>query len=183
MKKFLIVIDMQNDFIGGVLGSKEAIAIVPRVKKKIDEYVDRGDTIIFTQDTHQPSYRTQTKTIEEKTVPEHCVHLTRGWEIVDELDVKNIPHRDVFKSTFGYPWNHERTISDAYISGENVYIEIVGVCTDICVVSNALILRTLMPEANITVDVSCCAGTSPEAHAAALKTMKSCLINIIGEEE
>lgn len=168
MKKTLIVIDMQNDFISGSLGTPEAQAIVPNVKKKIEEYKARGDEIIFTRDTHQNNYL---ETNEGKHLPvEHCIEGTHGWQIAEGLEVPNCSYID--KPTFG--WMHW-----AHHAFEEV--EILGLCTDICVVSNALILKAMYPETNITVDASCCAGVTPESHKAALTTMKMCQINVIGE--
>ena len=168
--KTLIVIDMQNDFISGSLGTKEAQAIVPNVKKKIEEYKSRGDEIIFTQDTHYENYL---ETNEGKHLPvEHCIVNTNGWEIADGLEVEKCQY--IHKPTFGWmhwDWND-------YSFKE---VELVGLCTDICVVSNALILKAQFPNANITVDASCCAGVTPEKHKAALEVMKSCQINVIGE--
>ena len=169
MKKTLIVIDMQNDFIDGALGTKEAQAIVPNVKKKIEEYKARGDEIIFTRDTHFSNYL---ETNEGKHLPvEHFIEGTHGWQIRDELFTEPMPIVD--KPTFGnLHWK-------SFFDFEEV--ELVGLCTDICVVSNALILKAMYPEANITVDASCCAGVTPESHQAALTTMKMCQINVIGE--
>ena len=166
--KTLIAIDMQNDFITGSLGTKEAQAIVPNVKKKIREYKSRGDRVIFTKDTHSGNYL---QTNEGKHLPiEHCIKGTYGWDIADGLG--NPGDQCITKDTFGYPdWKY-------YDFDE---IEIVGLCTDICVVSNALMLKTTFPESNITVDASCCAGVTPESHQAALTTMKMCQINVIGE--
>ena len=169
MKKTLIVIDMQNDFIDGALGTKEAQAIVPKVKKKIEEYDARGDLVVFTRDTHQNDYL---DTNEGKHLPvEHCIEGTYGWQISSELDWE--PRPTVDKPTFGnLNWK-------TFFDFEEV--ELVGLCTDICVVSNALILKAMYPEINITVDASCCAGVTPESHKAALTTMKMCQINVIGE--
>ena len=170
MKKTLIVIDMQNDFISGSLGSKEAQAIVPNVKKKIEEYKARGDEIIFTQDTHYADYL---ETNEGKHLPvKHCITNTYGWEIADGLEIEKCQH--IYKPTFG--WMHWDWRDCSFEE-----VEIVGLCTDICVVSNALILKATYPNANITVDASCCAGVTPESHQAALTTMKMCQINVIGE--
>ena len=166
--KTLIVIDMQNDFISGSLGTKEAQAIVPNVKKKIEEYKARGDDIIFTRDTHYDDYL---ETNEGKHLPvKHCIKGTYGWQIADGLDVEGSSH--INKLTFG--WSHW-----GYCGFKEV--ELVGLCTDICVVSNALILKALYPEIKITVDANCCAGVTPESHQAALTTMKMCQINVIGE--
>ena len=168
MKKTLIVVDMQNDFIDGALGTAEAQAIVPNVKKKIEEYVVRGDDVIFTRDTHAMNYL---ETNEGKHLPvKHCIYGTRGWRIADELDMPNCTYID--KPTFGWiHWNKH----------DFEEIEIIGLCTDICVVSNALILKATFPNIDITVDASCCAGATPESHKAALMTMKMCQINVIGE--
>jgi len=167
--KALIVVDMQNDFISGSLGTKEAQAIVPNVKKKIEEYIARGDEVIFTRDTHSVDYLS---TNEGKHLPvEHCINGTYGWLVADEVNYPECTH--INKKTFGYTlWDYE---------GDFEEIEIVGLCTDICVVSNALILKATFPEINITVDASCCAGVTPESHQAALTTMKMCQINVIGE--
>lgn len=166
--KTLIVIDMQNDFIDGSLGTKEAQLIVPKVKKKIREYKTRGDRVIFTKDTHDEQYL---KTNEGKHLPyEHCIKGTYGWDIADGLGNPGDECKE--KHTFGYKdW--------ALYDCEE--IELVGLCTDICVVSNALILKAMYPDSIITVDASCCAGTSIEAHNAALSVMKSCQIEIINE--
>ena len=167
--KTLIVIDMQNDFISGSLGTKEAQAIVPNVKKKIEEYKARGDEIIFTRDTHQSDYL---ETNEGKHLPiKHCINGTYGWIIADEVNYPEYKH--INKRTFGYTfWNYEEEFEE---------IELVGLCTDVCVISNALILKAQFPKINITVDASCCAGVTPEKHKAALEVMKSCQINVIGE--
>lgn len=185
MKKTLIVIDMQNDFIDGALGTPEAQAIVPNVKKKIEEYKARGDKIIFTRDTHNDDYL---ETNEGKHLPVvHCIENTYGWEISKELDV-SIADFIINKPTFGYvEWvdylSEFHMKDDDYIMEEIVpdTIELAGLCTDICVVSNALILKAIYPETAITIDASCCAGVTPESHRAALTTMKMCQINVINE--
>lgn len=172
--KILIVVDCQNDFITGVLGSPEAQAIVENVKAKIIEYRSDGHHVYFTRDTHYSDYM---MTQEGKKLPvPHCLHNTHGWAIVDGLDSAHRWETDyINKPTFGYlDW-------DKRLSSNITSIEIVGVCTDICVVSNALILKAAFPEAEITVDASCCAGVTPEKHKAALEVMKSCQINVIGE--
>ena len=166
MKKTLIVVDMQNDFIDEALGTKEAVAIVPNVKKKIEEYAANGDGIIFTRDTHSEDYL---ETPEGKKLPvKHCIKGTHGWEIADGLYVEGCKIID--KPNFGWPdWKNE--------SLEKV--EIIGLCTDICVVSNALIIKASFPDAEVSVDASCCAGVTPETHDAALATMKMCQIDIL----
>ncbi len=162
--KTLIVIDMQNDFIDGSLGTKEAVAIVPKVKAKIQEYAQKGYEIIFTRDTHGENYL---DTPEGKKLPVvHCVKGTQGWEIADGLYVEGAEIID--KPSFGYTgWGNKHFDE----------IELVGLCTDICVVSNALILKTLFPNAAISIDSACCAGVTPETHEAALATMRMCQID------
>ena len=169
--KTLIVVDMQFDFTYGPLGTKEARDIIPRVRKKIEEYHKCGDRIIFTRDTHEFNYL---ETHEGNNLPiPHCIKRTNGWEIVDGIYIPGCLY--VNKCTFGWPhWDSMLTDPE---------IEIVGLCTDICVISNALILRSLYPESDITVDASCCAGTTPWNHRSALSVMKSCQINIINEKE
>ncbi len=168
MKKTLIVVDMQKDFIDGALGTKEAVAIVENVKKKIAEYQAKGDEIIFTRDTHQTDYL---NTNEGKHLPvEHCIEGTDGWKIWDGLEVSGAVYID--KPTFGY-------LNWADYNLEEV--EIVGLCTDICVVSNALIIKATFPEIKVSVDASCCAGVTPQSHAAALITMKMCQVEVTGE--
>lgn len=172
--KTLIVIDMQKDFIDGAFGTKEAVEIVPRVKQKIAEYVSRGDEIIFTRDTHFENYL---NIHEGKNLPvPHCIKGTEGWEIPSDIDIPECEHID--KITFGYTaWDFAPADSN-HIVRDFDEIEIIGLCTDICVVSNALILRALYPENEITVDASCCAGTTPKMHERALDVMRSCQIKI-----
>lgn len=169
MKRTLIVIDMQNDFVSGSLKNDAAQAIISNIKKKIEEYLSRGDEVIFTRDTHKTDYL---ETNEGKHLPvEHCIYGTHGWLVVDKLSHPECRH--INKTTFGYRhWEYEGDFED---------IELVGTCTGICVVSNALILKAQFPNANITVDASCCACVTPESHKAALTTMKMCQINVIGE--
>ena len=165
MKKTLIVVDMQNDFIDMALGTKEAVAIVPKVKEKIQEYVKNGDEIVFTRDTHSETYL---QTPEGKKLPvEHCIKGTKGWQIAEGIYVEGCKIID--KPNFGWPhWNEEH-LED---------VEIIGLCTDICVVSNALIIKATFPDTNVKVDSNCCAGVTVETHEAALKTMAMCQIEI-----
>lgn len=165
--KTLIVVDMQNDFIDGSLGTKEAQAIVPNVKKKIEKYIANGDRVIFTQDTHEKNYL---QTNEGRNLPvEHCMAGTHGWMIFEEVDVPDCDH--IRKPTFGYlDWDKKYSFDDD--------IELVGVCTGICVISNALILKAMFPEVQISVDANCCACVTPQSHDAALQTMKMCQINV-----
>lgn len=169
MRKTLIVIDMQKDFIDGSLGTKEAVFIVDKVKEKIKQYKENGDQIIYTRDTHPENYL---ETREGKYLPVvHCIKGSEGWLIPEELRVEGCEVID--KPSFGYTGWEKYNFEE---------IEIIGLCTDICVVSNALILKALYPEIKITVDASCCAGVTQESHKAALLTMKMCQIEIRGEE-
>lgn len=166
MKKTLLVIDMQNDFIDMALGTKEAVAIVPAVKAKIEAYKKAGDEIIYTRDTHEENYL-QTAEGQKLPVP-HCIRNTKGWEIADGLYTEGAKIID--KPNFGWPlWDREDLES----------VEIIGLCTDICVVSNALIIKATFPDIPVTVDSRCCAGVTPESHEAALLTMKMCQIDVI----
>lgn len=162
----LIVIDMQNDFIDGSLGTSEAVAIVDNVKAKIKEYADKGEQIIYTRDTHQDNYM---ETNEGKHLPVvHCIENTDGWQIREGLYVEGA--EIINKPSFGY------TGWDNYNFEE---VELIGLCTDICVVSNALIIKALFPEIKVSVDSSCCAGVTVESHNAAIKTMQMCQIEIL----
>lgn len=166
MKKTLIVVDMQKDFIDGTLGTKEAVAIVENVKNKIAQYKAAGDEIIFTRDTHQENYM---ETNEGRNLPVvHCVEGTEGWQIAPELEVEGAIY--INKPSFGYMNWKDYNLEE---------VELVGLCTDICVVSNALIIKATYPEINVSVDAKCCAGVSPETHAAALATMRCCQVKVI----
>lgn len=172
--KLLIVVDMQNDFIDGALGTKEAVGIVDKVKDKIFEYKCNYDPIIFTRDTHGNSYL---ETQEGKNLPVvHCIYGTHGWEITDKLNTE--PFETINKESFGSIYLAEY-IKHKYPTVKE--IELVGLCTDICVISNAMILKAKFPETLITVDASCCAGVTPESHRNALAAMKMCQINVINE--
>ena len=178
MKKLLVVVDMQNDFITGALGTKEAENIVPKVADKILNW--EGD-IIFTRDTHNEDYL---HTKEGLRLPkEHCIKETNGWEISDEIDEALISTfadsiLRVDKSTFG-----STAIPELIRHCNYDYIELVGLCTDVCVVSNALLLRANFPEMSIAVDASCCAGITPEGHEAALAVMNRCQIDIYESDD
>ena len=181
MKKILIIIDMQNDFITGDLSVENGLDVVHRITDQIDSSYD---SIILTQDTHFDFGDDYYNTIEGSNLPSHCVYLSDGWKIVDdivkEINDWRIPYVTVSKETFGsisvLPEAIERNIISDYT---DLVIEICGVCTDICVVSNALILRSIFPQSRIIVDAGCCAGTSDEAHNAALTVMRNCLIDVI----
>lgn len=167
--KTLIVVDMQKDFIDGSLGTKEAVAIVPNVVKKIEEYRANGDQIIFTRDTHQENYL---ETQEGKHLPVvHCIEGTEGWQVSKALEVAE-NDLVINKVTFGHVWSREM------IQGDE--IELVGLCTDICVISNALGIKAVLPEKPIKVDASCCAGVTQASHNNALEAMKVCQIEVIG---
>lgn len=181
MTKLLVVVDMQNDFITGPLGTPEAQAIVDSVREKIEDYRRNGDFIVFTQDTHfEKRYPT---TVEGTHLPIlHCVKGTKGWQIFDGLFSEGAQEHVVVKSSFGLQyWCQRMNVLWGRMCG-GFYpgiIEVVGVCTDICVITNAMALKTDYPGAEVYVDASCCAGTSPEMHEAALDVMQSCHINII----
>lgn len=168
--KVLAVIDMQNDFIDGALGTPEAAAIVPKVKQKIQEALAAGSMLVFTRDTHYENYR---NTQEGRNLPVvHCVFYTKGWEISSELPTQGAKLID--KPAFGSLELAE------YIAGiPNLEeVELVGLCTDICVISNAMILKARLPEVPVAVDSACCAGVTPESHENALKAMAMCQIQI-----
>ena len=173
MKKLLIVVDMQNDFIDGSLGTKEAQAIVPKVIDKIKNW--EGE-IIVTQDTHYDNYL---ETREGKYLPvKHCIKGTIGHKVNEDIFDALLKHNRNFaylnKITFG------STALPEIIKGQNFkHIELIGLCTDICVVSNAMLLKAHYPEINIAVDASCCAGVTPEKHQAALEVMRSCQIEVV----
>lgn len=173
MKKILVVVDMQKDFVDGALGSKEAVAIVPNVVKKIEEF---DGEIFVTYDTHFENYM---DTNEGKNLPvPHCIKGTEGWELNKEVmdALNNKAYTTVEKITFGsvdLPGLVGKVAGD-----EEFSVELVGLCTDICVVSNALLLKANFPEMNIAVDATCCAGVTPESHEAALTTMKMCQIEV-----
>ncbi len=174
MKKILIVVDMQNDFVDGALGTKEAVNIVPKVVEKINEF--DGD-IFVTYDTHFEDYL---ESGEGKKLPvPHCIKGTDGWQLNEQVAtaLKSKKHTVVEKITFGSTALPKMIESVA--NGEKISLELMGLCTDICVVSNALILKAHFPEANISVSADCVAGVTPESHAAAIKTMAMCQIEII----
>jgi len=176
MKKCLIVVDMQNDFITGTLGSAQARKIVSSVRAKIETYKKERYPVLFTRDTHHGNYL---NTQEGRRLPVvHCVDGTEGHAITSELEPSGC---DIFdKTTFGSLALAEHLAETA---GDADEIELCGLCSDICVVSNALILKARLPETTVTVDSRCCAGVTEESHRAALLTMKMCQVNVTGEEE
>jgi nicotinamidase/pyrazinamidase len=186
MRKILVVIDMQKDFIDGSLGTKEAVAIVPNVISKMKEYA--AEDIFATRDTHEEDYL---NTQEGRLLPvRHCIKGTDGWQL--QPDIAKLLREDhiVDKPTFGSVELAQRIMSciaregccwsdyDGATKEKGLEITLVGLCTDICVVSNALLLKAFMPEVPIKVVASCCAGVTPEKHEAALETMRSCQIAI-----
>ena len=173
MRKILVVIDMQNDFIDGALGTAEAAGIVEAVKEKIRSYP--AANVIATMDTHFDNYM---QTQEGKYLPvPHCIRETAGWEIRPEIADLLKEAKIYEKPTFG----STQLAADlkAAAEKEEIELELIGLCTDICVVSNALLLKAQMPEVKISVDASCCAGVTPVKHEAALETMRSCQIQVI----
>ncbi len=172
MKKILLVIDMQNDFVDGVLGTQEAVAIVPDVVAKIKEYP--LENIIATRDTHGDDYM---ETSEGKHLPViHCVKDTDGWQLNPSVGEALSGAKIINKPYFGSKELVE-TIGEMTQTDE-IAVELIGICTDICVVSNAMMLKSALPEMEIVVDSKCCAGVTPESHEAALLTMKMCQITV-----
>ncbi len=173
MKHFLVVVDMQKDFVDGALGTSEAVSIVPAVVEKIRSF---DGEIFVTYDTHFEDYL---DTAEGKKLPvPHCIYGTPGWELDQRVAevIEELPHIKVQKYAFGstsLPHLMSEVADD-----EDFSIELIGLCTDICVVSNALILKAHFPESPISVDSACCAGVTPELHKAALQTMRSCQIDV-----
>ena len=181
MRNILIVVDMQNDFIDGSLGTKEAQEIVTSVAEKIRNF--EGD-IYGTLDTHEEDYLS---TQEGKNLPvKHCIRGTDGWKLTPEIDVLcegDILNKSSFGSIeLGFKLNDYRS-NLRVIKNERVEsITLIGVCTDICVISNAMILKAFFPDKPIIVDAACCAGSTPEGHKNALAVMKTCQIQIENEE-
>ncbi|RGD94587.1 cysteine hydrolase [Clostridiales bacterium AM23-16LB] len=172
MKQILIVVDMQNDFIDGALGTKEAAAIVPKVEDKIRNF---DGEVFFTRDTHETWYL---ETQEGKNLPvPHCIRGTEGWQIRKELDAlrKTDP---IDKETFGST-DLAADLLALHEDEEIGSITLVGLCTDICVISNALLIKATLPEVPIYVDAACCAGVTPESHENALKAMEACQIKVM----
>lgn len=173
MKHYLIVVDMQKDFVDGALGSQEAVAIVPNAAEKIRAFDGK---IYVTFDTHFADYM---DTQEGKKLPvPHCIKDTDGWKLDKQIEAA-LAGKDfvrVEKNTFGAKHLPKMIADDA--CGENFDVLLIGICTDICVVSNALLLKANFPEMEISVNKCCCAGVTPALHDAAITTMQSCQINI-----
>lgn len=172
--KVLVVVDMQNDFIDGALGTPEAVKIVPNVIRKIQEFDGR---VIATRDTHEENYL---ETQEGKKLPvKHCIRGTKGWEIHPDIQ-KLISEEPVDKPTFGSEELGRMLKESCDMEGQIESITLVGLCTDICVISNALFLKACLPEVPVIVDASCCAGVTPESHVQALEAMKMCQVEMEG---
>lgn len=192
MKKVLIVVDMQNDFITGVLGTEEAKAITPKVAQYIRDHADKDTVLFFTRDTHDADYL---NTQEGKKLPiPHCLKDTYGWELAPEMEEVIYDTRDKysdFDTYFPYVSDHiidKPTFGSIdlqnllYVLDEEdgvKEITLLGVCTDICVISNAMLAKATLPEVTVKVVADCCAGVSPETHKTALEAMKLCQIDII----
>ena len=168
--KILIVVDMQNDFVDGALGTAEAVAILPAVRARIEAAKETGEDIIFTRDTHQPNYM-ETQEGRKLPVP-HCIENTPGWEIVPQLRELTAGCLVIDKPTFG-------SVKLGEILTGREDIEAIGLCTDICVISNAMICKAALPEVPVTVEAACCAGVTPSSHDNALSAMKMCQIEVI----
>ena len=186
MKKLLICIDVQNSFIDGELGSEQAVDTVPNIVKKIEEF--NNGIIITTQDTHETTYM---ETPEGKSLPvPHCIRGSEGWllnsnivnTINSRISLEGVSTFNVQKPTFGSIELANIVNNLVRSTDEDVNIEICGFCTDICVVSNAMLIKTMLYDlnrVNISIIKDCCAGVTPEKHNAALEVMKSCQINVI----
>lgn len=169
MRNILIVVDMQNDFIDGALGTAEAVSIVPKAAEKIRSF---DGTVLFTRDTHGESYLS---TQEGRNLPvPHCIRDTEGWQIREELR-ELVRTEPIDKPAFGSAELGEmlRAANGLESIGR---VTLIGLCTDICVISNAMLLKAFLPEAEIVVDAACCAGVTPESHRRALDAMRACQI-------
>lgn len=174
MQNVLVVVDMQNDFIDGVLGTKEAVAIVPKVKEKIESF---EGTVLFTRDTHFENYM-ETQEGHNLPVP-HCIKDTEGWQIRAELDALRTTEA-IDKVTFGSSELPEKLAALNEVDTIES-ITFVGLCTDICVISNVMVTKAFFPEIPVVVDAACCAGVSPETHKNALGAMKVCQVKVENE--
>ena len=170
MKKLLVVVDMQNDFITGALGSQQAIAVLPFVRREIVKRLEENWEIAYTRDTHAQDYLS---TQEGSRLPvEHCIEGTFGWEIVEDLyiDGAKVFDKPVFGST---------ALADYVQKGDYQEVELIGVCTDICVISNALLIKAYAPETRVLIKAEACAGVTQASHETALNAMRACQIDII----
>ena len=174
MKKTLIVVDMQNDFIDMALGTPEAVAILPAVKARIDAYAAAGHEILYTRDTHEENYL---DTPEGKKLPvKHCIRGTEGWQIRQELDALRKTEA-IDTVTFGA--SDLVTVLEAEERIDS--ITFCGLCTDICVISNVMLTKAFFPEIPLIVDAAGCAGVTPRSHENALQAMKVCQVKVINE--
>ena len=174
MQKILVVVDMQNDFIDGSLGTKEAVEIVPSVKEKIENFDGK---VIFTRDTHFDNYL---ETQEGTLLPvKHCIKDTNGWQIHPELDALRVSEA-IDKPTFGSVILGKKLVEENK-KDPIESVTLIGLCTDICVISNALLIKAFLPEVPIIIDAKCCAGVTPDSHKNALNAMKACQIKIENE--
>ena len=169
--KVLVVVDMQNDFIDGALGTKEAVAILPAVKAKIEAAKAEGTAVAFTKDTHSDDYL---NTQEGRNLPvKHCIKGSEGWELAPTLAPLSADCVCFEKPTFG------SEALAAYVRDIGAdEVELIGICTDICVISNAMLIKAALPEVPVSVDSACCAGVTPESHENALNAMKMCQITV-----
>lgn len=178
MRDVLVVVDMQNDFVSGTLGTKDAAGIVSNVSSRIANGISKGETVIFTRDTHTQDYLDSQ---EGKNLPvKHCVEGSWGFEIVSELDGYTTGRDIINKPTFG-SCELGKKLCEMNDSGPIGKVTLIGLCTDICVISNALLVKAFLPETPVVVDASCCAGVTPESHTNALNAMKCCQIIIENE--
>ena len=170
MKKLLVVVDMQNDFVCGVLGTEQARAVADRVAKRVRAAFANGESVVFTRDTHHENYLS---TAEGQKLPvAHCLQKSHGWEIIDELDTAGAKIID--KCTFGSTELGEYVRENAFDA-----VELIGVCTDMCVISNAILIKAFAPETDVCVRENCCAGVTVESHRTALQAMAACQIEIL----
>ena len=175
MQEILLVVDMQRDFVDGALGTAEAQAIVAAAADRVAAARDRGERVLFTRDTHSTDYLTTQEGRNLPVVP--CVALTPGWQILPEL-LGRAEAAEIFdKPGFGSVALGEY-LREADRADPIGKITLIGLCTDICVVSNALLLKAAMPEVRISVDASCCAGVTPQSHENALSAMAVCQMKI-----
>lgn len=174
--KLLLVIDMQNDFVTDALGTSEAVAIVPNVVSRLEKAKEEKEVVVFTRDTHQSNYL---ETQEGKNLPvPHCIEGTRGWEIVDALASFTAGCTVIDKPTFGSAKLAE-VLREMDSKDAIEKITIIGLCTDICVISNAMIAKATLPEVPIAIEEACCAGVSPESHKRALEAMQVCQMQVV----
>lgn len=177
-RKVLVVVDMQEDFTRGALRNEEGIKIIPKVAEKIQKARAEGAAVIFTRDTHAEDYLL---TEEGRNLPvPHCIKDTDGWQIVPELAATPLADGDrvIDKETFGSVVLGAAllTMNEAERIAE---VELVGLCTDICVISNALLAKAFLPNAHIKVDSACCAGVTPQSHETALRAMRACHVEVV----